>query len=75
MRSRGKPNATKRRRPARWKRWAYLLIVTTAAGGAVWLLAPAPSRGSSCDAGGSCLSGRGRGVEVHRLSSTEAKVR
>ena len=41
MCSRGELDTTKRRRPAGWKRWAYLLIVTTAAGGAVWLLAPA----------------------------------
>lgn len=29
-----------RRRPA-WRRWAYLLILVTAAGGAAWLVAPA----------------------------------
>jgi heme/copper-type cytochrome/quinol oxidase subunit 2 len=52
MRSRGKPNATKQRRPAGWKRWAYLLIVIGAAGGTVWLLAPAMWSGSSRPPGG-----------------------
>jgi len=41
MGARGKRNTTTRRRPARWKRWSYLLIVVTAGGSAVWLLTPA----------------------------------